>query len=591
MESVFNYINADTAYRELDFDPLSETVNLINNKLEELCSNNHISTKMKKTLRINESLSKLGSIRLMAKMHKKTFDWRAIINCKRHPTSKISVFFDLLIKPIIINTETYLKDSQNLIQICGNIYFDKKPKIYSFDVTALYPNIDPIHAIPLITDFLTKYLDLSHINSFGLKSLLDLFFKNNIFRFKNKYYIQISGLPMGCICGPTIANIFMYILEMKWLIIDKPLVYRRFIDDGIIITDKPFCIEIFVSFFLNLKFTFSTGETVNFLDLNISFNQITNKLKFSLYTKPTHINKYLLPTSNHPTHVFKNIVDSLLIRLRRISSEYYDFVSDAGQLIIKLLERGYKFKSIRASFFIISNIDRNSLIAYKTKLNNIDFSKNILFFYNFNYNLYKFNDMIFSSFNNTAIKFPVLNNFSIKTVKKIENNLNSIFVHDLDLTISKNFYTKKCFNCRICNFIYNHSFFNIKNSNISINLRCNANCQTSNIIYIILCLKCKVFYIGETEKSLACRISQHIYTINNFQCFKKFHDKEVAKHFNKKGHNIMKHFRCCIFKDKFLNEEQRKSNEMDLVNFLNINYFKCLNVYTNRKDLINFAFS
>ena len=49
MESVFNYINADTAYRELDFDPLSETVNLINNKLEELCSNNHISTKMKKS--------------------------------------------------------------------------------------------------------------------------------------------------------------------------------------------------------------------------------------------------------------------------------------------------------------------------------------------------------------------------------------------------------------------------------------------------------------------------------------------------------------------------------------------------------------
>jgi hypothetical protein len=40
-----------------------------------------------------------------------------------------------------------------------------------------------------------------------------IFFTRKIdFRFKNKYYIQISGLPMGCICGPTIANIFMYIL-------------------------------------------------------------------------------------------------------------------------------------------------------------------------------------------------------------------------------------------------------------------------------------------------------------------------------------------------------------------------------------------
>ena len=44
-DSVFNYINSDTAYRELDYDPLSETVNLINTKLEELCSNNHKNEK------------------------------------------------------------------------------------------------------------------------------------------------------------------------------------------------------------------------------------------------------------------------------------------------------------------------------------------------------------------------------------------------------------------------------------------------------------------------------------------------------------------------------------------------------------------
>jgi len=64
----------------------------------------------------------------MAKVHKKTFDWRAIMNCQKHPTGRIALFFDLLIKPIITKTVTYLKDSQNLIQVCENIHFDKNLK-------------------------------------------------------------------------------------------------------------------------------------------------------------------------------------------------------------------------------------------------------------------------------------------------------------------------------------------------------------------------------------------------------------------------------------------------------------------------------
>ena len=256
-----------------------------------------------------------------------------------------------------------------------------------------------------------------------------------------------------------------------------------------------------------------------------------------------------------------------------------------------MLERGYNFKSIRASYFVISKVDRNTLIPYKIKEKNIDFSKNILFFHNFNYNLYKFNDFIFNSYKKTTLKFPILKNFSLNIVNKISTNLNSIFVHNFNLDYFSSFYTKKCFNCRICNYIYKYPFITLKDSKLALNLLCNANCQTTNVIYIILCLKCKIFYIGETEKSLSARISQHIYTINNFKCYKKFHNKEVVRHFNIKGHKIRGHFRCCIFKNNFMNEQKRKSAEMDLVNFLNIHYFKCINVYTSRKIMNNLIFS
>jgi hypothetical protein len=134
----------------------------------------------------------------MAKVHKKTFDWRAIMNCQKHPTGRIALFFDLLIKPIITKTVTYLKDSQNLIQVCENIHFDRKPQIISLDVTALYPNIDPDIAIPIITEFITEYLDLNHINAFGFKTILELFFRNNVFRFKlTSQYVFYNNITLS----------------------------------------------------------------------------------------------------------------------------------------------------------------------------------------------------------------------------------------------------------------------------------------------------------------------------------------------------------------------------------------------------------
>ena len=96
-DSVLNYLNTDPAYRELDYDPLTNTINLINNTLYDLFNNGHISLKMKNILFIKQFNTKLGSIRLMAKVHKKTFDWRAIMNCQKHPTGRIALFLDLLI--------------------------------------------------------------------------------------------------------------------------------------------------------------------------------------------------------------------------------------------------------------------------------------------------------------------------------------------------------------------------------------------------------------------------------------------------------------------------------------------------------------
>jgi hypothetical protein len=48
------------------------------------------------------------------------------------------------------------------------------------------------------------------------------------------------------------------------------------------------------------------NERVNFLDLDISFNNILRKVNFKLFLMKTNSFSYLLTSSNHPQQIFKN---------------------------------------------------------------------------------------------------------------------------------------------------------------------------------------------------------------------------------------------------------------------------------------------
>ena len=86
---------------------------------------------------------------------------------------------------------------------------------------------------------------------------------------------------MGAKCAPAIADLFLAILEEKFLLIHKPLFYYRFIYDIFMaIAGNNFNLEFLISNFEGLKLNISTGVKVNFLDLFIEFDIITNRLSF-----------------------------------------------------------------------------------------------------------------------------------------------------------------------------------------------------------------------------------------------------------------------------------------------------------------------
>ena len=111
--------------------------------MEELKTNEHISPKLYKCLKVS-LISKLGSPRLLPKLHKAKFDTRLIINCIKHPTEYLCSFIDLFLKNIVIKLPTVLKDSQEVLQRLvkhkkqlSNLY------LHSCDFESLYTNIKP----------------------------------------------------------------------------------------------------------------------------------------------------------------------------------------------------------------------------------------------------------------------------------------------------------------------------------------------------------------------------------------------------------------------------------------------------------------
>ena len=547
-------------------------------------------------LKVKDS-SRLGSIRLLPKLHKEKFSIRAIINCINHPTENLCKFVDTFLKPIVSELPTVLKDSQDLLQRINDLKINKsitKMYLYSCDFESLYTNIDPKDATNKICQYIKHYklLKSKHIKLNAFKIILMLIFKNNVFKYESLYFLQLIGLPMGCKCGPTIANLYIYILKKDWVSSNKPVLYGRFIDDIALCDDKPLNTAEFEKIFQYLKLNIVHSEKVAFLVLNISFDYLTNKFITDLYIKPTNTFSYLLSTSNHPEHIFRNIPKSLFIRIRRICSNYLDYLFHSKKLIIQLFKRGYDLEKISVTARSVGLISREKLLPYKNKT--IDkpnkcflslfnrFDKSMAF-------LKKVFDKSFSQMKEIVLLeksrgLAYLTNLKLKQFYSIGINIGSALIHGLkgNKQVSR-FQNKKCnsIGCSSCPFILEDS--HIKINDLVFPFLKGCDCNSRGVVYLICCKKCNEYYIGETERSANTRFSEHIYAINSFKynisrSISNLDTKsEVAVHFNRRGHSLINDLSFSVFTKDILNLVERKSIESDLINIFKDLKIKILN--------------
>ena len=118
---------------------------------------------------------------------------------------------------------SYIQDSQNLLQKCENLLIPDDSYLFSCDFESLYSNIDLNLALDKLTEFMKDKLCSQEISLIGFHEILKLVFFNNVFIYNTFFYRQILGIAMGSICGPAVANIFVFLYEKKWLYIHQPI--------------------------------------------------------------------------------------------------------------------------------------------------------------------------------------------------------------------------------------------------------------------------------------------------------------------------------------------------------------------------------
>ena len=226
----------------------------------------------------------------------------------------------------------------------------------------------------VITDYISRHFYSDEISTKGFHELLKIIFELNYFRYNNKNYKQKYGISMGNKAAPSVANIYVFILEDSFLTIYRPYIftYYRYIDDIFIIIRADFDIRILITHFGYLRLNAVGGNSVNFLDLVISLNPFTCQLKFNLYIKPTFTFSYVLPDSNHPAHTFDNIVKGTFIRVRRICTDLTDYLYFSSLFAIQFIKKGYLPNNVKKAIRLIGNLNREYILPYKPKNNKYD---------------------------------------------------------------------------------------------------------------------------------------------------------------------------------------------------------------------------
>lgn len=264
-------------------------------------------------------------------------------------------------------------------------YNNPKKYLSSLDVESLFTNVPLSTTIDIILNYTYRHPVLSPplIKEDLMKEILELCTTLCPFKtYDGRTFVQLDGVSMGCVLGPTFSNYYMGHIEE--IIFGKkhlnPEKYYRYVDDILILHDNINTTNIIKSAFEKesiLKFTCEKGRnnTINFLDISIKIDVNKNIYTTAVHTKETHEGDYMNFKSQCPTSYKTGVIKTLLHRAYLISSNWDNLHSEITRIRQNLINNN----------FPLCLVDKTINHFLNTKLNpketNIEQKENISLFF------------------------------------------------------------------------------------------------------------------------------------------------------------------------------------------------------------------
>ncbi|CAF2819348.1 unnamed protein product [Rotaria sp. Silwood2] len=357
------YRRTTGAYQLLTSNPFNDIICTVTRLLNRLQSSKRILERHRVKMMPNRKKTELAYMYFIPKPHKKRTPLRPILNTIHAATKPISQFLDRLIRPLFDRfvRQTTIVDGADLLDRFQHYtekgYLKSSTLFITFDINNLYTMLPQEESLNILAEFLRLH-NCEKVNGLSIDTIIELarvVLQANAFVYNKKFYRQIIGGAMGSAFTLTLANIFMWKWERQTILpkLASHEVYGRYIDDVFFTSNESEdkvkqILDAANNFHPNIKLEYKIGKSLPFLDVLVQNNN--GILVSSLYHKPSAQPTVVSFLSDHPRHVFRNVIQTALTRAVRYSSTFEIFNNERRVIRLMFLYNGYPSNYINQQF-------------------------------------------------------------------------------------------------------------------------------------------------------------------------------------------------------------------------------------------------